>query len=116
MIHVSDSFELNFLNNLPTNHVVLPELLSTVWPLTSDITSSDTDIEISLALCLHDPLFGLLHHKLLLRINGLQTRVPQVHVLFSQAEEKVTRHFEGLVVLIVGDVWILHVYYVLHVE
>jgi len=116
LIHVSDSLELNFLKHLPTNHVVLPELLSTVRPLTSDITCGYTDIEVVLALRLHDPLFGLLHHQLLLRINAFQTRVPQVHVLFSQAEEKVTRNFEGLVVLVIGDVRILHVYNVLHIE
>ena len=116
MIHVSDRFELNFLEHLPANHVVLPELLSTVRPLTSDITSSDTDIQVALALRLHDPLFGLFHHHLVLWINGLQARVPQVQVFFSQAEEKVTRDFEGLIILVVGDVRILHVYYVLHVE
>ena len=71
MIHVSDRLELYFLEHLPTNHVVLPELLSTFRPLTSDITSSYTDIEVALALRLHDPLFSLLHHHLVLGINGL---------------------------------------------
>ena len=64
LVHVFDGFKLHFLNHLSTNPCVMPKLLSAVGALTSDIASSDADIQVPLAFRIHDAttLFSSLLH------------------------------------------------------